>query len=444
MKLCNRSVWILVGAWAAAATVHAQVPASNDTSDGNQNTGMGTGALGGPAPSNFGSENTAAGYAALFSDSTGMFSTAFGAYALLSNTTGSYNTATGVNALASNSTGDSNTATGFAALNDNTTGIANTASGFDALLSNRTGNDNTATGTYALNLNTTGNDNTAFGVAALQRNTTGADNTASGFQALLYNTIGYNNTASGYEALHANTTGYYNTATGSGALAANTSGSTNIGIGYHGGYSLTTGSNNIDIGNIGLAADSGSIRIGTAGTQKTAYIAGIENTHVTGAAVYVTAAGQLGVLASSERYKTGIAPMGRRSDPLQELRPVTFHLKSDPHGALQFGLIAEEVEKVYPDLVIRDSAGTIQGVRYDELAPLLLNEIQRQRRLMTVAGEQAASQARTIQAQASQLAEVRAGVSELRREMAEARQLNESLQAAVTRLQAAPERLAQR
>jgi hypothetical protein len=221
---------------------------------------------------------------------------------------------------------------------------------------------------------------------------------------------------------------------------------------------LTTGSNNIDIGNAGLAADSGSIRIGTAGTQKTAYIAGIENTHVTSAAVYVTAAGQLGVLASSERYKTAITPLGKGTDQLERLRPVSFHLKSDPTGTVQYGLIAEEVEKVYPELVIRDSAGTIQGVRYDELAPLLLKEMQRKRLLLRVAAEKAASQKRSIEvqdrsteaqeriirAQARQLAKVDARVSELNRQMAEMRQLNESKRAASLRQQVNAERVAMR
>jgi hypothetical protein len=122
------------------------------------------------------------------------------------------------------------------------------------------------------------------------------------------------------------------------------------------------------------------IRIGTKGTHKGAYIVGIESTTVTGSAVYVTAAGELGVPASSERYKTAITPIGESTDKLQQLRPVSFHLKSDPGGAVQYGLVAEEVDQIYPELVIRDDQGRIQGVRYDELAPMLLNEVQQQRR----------------------------------------------------------------
>ncbi len=149
-------------------------------------------------------------------------------------------------------------------------------------------------------------------------------------------------------------------------------------MGANAGYNLTSGSNNVDIANQGFAGESGIIRIGAASTQTAAYIAGIENSKVTGAAVYVTKSGQLGVLASSERYKTAIAPIGTNTRRLNQLRPVSFHLKTDPAGAVQYGLIAEEVAQVYPELVIRDEAGAIQGVRYEELAPMLLNEAQKQ------------------------------------------------------------------
>jgi len=138
----------------------------------------------------------------------------------------------------------------------------------------------------------------------------------------------------------------------------------------------------------------------------------------------VTSAGQLGVLASSERYKTAITSMGENTEKLRQLRPVSFHLKTDPTGTVQYGLIAEEVDKVYPELVIRDDAGKIQGVRYDELAPMLLNEMQRERErtMETIQGlaarnaEQAAmiaAQARDIQDMQQQLAEL----NELKQEM---------------------------
>ena len=201
---------------------------------------------------------------------------------------------------------------------------------------------------------------------ALLSNTTANGNTATGVGALKYNTTGSNNLADGYQAARSSTTG-----------------DNNIAEGYQAGYFLSTGSNNIDIGNKGLAADgavgnNGVIRIGTSGQQTTTFIAGIENAKVLGSAVYITAAGQLGVLPSSERYKTAISHISGNSQRLQQLRPVSFHLKTDPNGAVQYGLVAEEVYKVYPELVIRDAVGKIQGVRYDELAPLLLDEVQRQ------------------------------------------------------------------
>jgi hypothetical protein len=137
-----------------------------------------------------------------------------------------------------------------------------------------------------------------------------------------------------------------------------------------------------------MAGDNAHIRIGTPGTHSATYIAGISGTHVTGAPVYVTSSGQLGVLASSERYKTGIAAMSGSTEKLQQLRPVTFHLKTDPRGPVQYGLIAEEVARVYPELVIRNDAGRIEGVRYDELAPMLLNELQQEhQRLESVQGQ---------------------------------------------------------
>jgi hypothetical protein len=185
-----------------------------------------------------------------------------------------------------------------------------------------------------------------------------------------------------------------------------------VAVGYAAGYNQTTGSNNIYIGHRGVAAESGVTRIGTPDTQTETYIAGIENAKITGSAVYVSSSGRLGVLASSERYKTGITPIGTTTEKLQQLRPVSFHLKTDPKGAVQYGLIAEEVAKVYPELVIRDAAGTIQGVRYDELAPMLLNEMQRERKETTAKINAQAAQIRDLkqhheQKAAAQDAEIR-------------------------------------
>jgi Chaperone of endosialidase len=298
----------------------------------------------------------------------------------------------------------------------------NTAMGTDALLNLTTGGSNTASGYFALSSNTSGTGNVAFGESALKINTTGHENAAFGIEALFANTGDYN-TACGGESLNENTTGFDNTALGELSLGSNTSGGNNIGIGFEGGFNLTTGDNNIDIGNEGVAGESGAIRIGTSGTQTKAVIAGITSSKVTGSAVYVTSSGRLGVLASSERYKTAIVPMAANSEKLQLLRPVTFHLKTEPEGALQYGLIAEEVDKVYPDLVIRNDAGQIEGVRYDELAPILLNEVQQQQKKLA--------------AQTSEL-------GDLRQQFAELKELNRTMQVALMKLQAQEPRLAMR
>jgi Chaperone of endosialidase len=318
-----------------------------------------------------------------------------------------------------------NTAMGFQALINTETGANdNTATGYAALTGNLTGSDNTATGYLALATSTYGVENTATGSEALNSNTSGSVNTASGANALNSNTTGSYNTASGTSALYANTTGASNTASGVDALGSNTTGNGNIALGYSAGYKVTTGANNIEIGNAGEATDGaagndGVIRIGTPGSQKQAFIAGIETSKITGSAVYVTAAGRLGVLASSERYKTAIEPMGANTAKLAQLRPVTFKLKIDAEGTVQYGLIAEEVAKVYPELVIRDANGRIDGVRYDELAPMLLNEVQKQQ---------------------AKLAEV----DELKQQIAELRQQNEAMHAALLKLKDKDRLLAQR
>lgn len=268
-----------------------------------------------------------------------------------------------------------NTGAGLGSLFANTTGIQNNASGYLSLYSNTTGSRNNASGAYALFSNTAGTDNNAMGYQALYLNTVGYRNSAVGAFALAANTTGTYNNAVGYGAMAYTTTGSYNNAQGYLALESNTTGNNNIALGQYAGYYLT-GNSNIDIGNEGVAGESGAIRIGSAATAT--YIAGISTSTVTGAAVYVTSSGQLGVLASSERYKTAITPIGTSTEKLQQLRPVSFHLKTDPKGVVQYGLIAEEVASVYPELVIRDAAGNIQGVRYDELAPMLLNAVQQQ------------------------------------------------------------------
>jgi hypothetical protein len=306
-----------------------------------------------------GNSNTAVGHGALFSNTTGFDNTATGDSALFSNTTGSANTATGGRALSSNTTGEGNTATGILALQFNTTGFENTATGDSALFSNTTGDVNTATGVSALFFNTTGTRNTATGFEALQNNTTGSRNTANGSFTLQNNTIGNHNAAYGWTALFNNTTGNFNIALGDGA-----------------GSNLTTGDNNIDIGNSGVAAEAQTIRIGTQGTQSATFIAGISGAGVTGLAVKVNAAGQLGTPPSSARFKNEIKPMDKESEAILALKPVTFRYKKeiDPEETHEFGLVAEEVEKVNPDLITRDRDGKPFTVRYEVVNAMLLNE----------------------------------------------------------------------
>ncbi len=416
---------------AAARTTLAQAPPDVVPSDEAQNTAMGSNVMPiidtGLRDGFYGAQrNTGVGYSALNSDSTGNQDTAVGTYALFWNSSGSSNSATGYMALACNTTGSLNTANGNFALSSFfslggivsctagfATGNGNTASGAYALGATTSGSYNTASGVQALESNTEGTKNNATGYLALYSNTTGSYNTATGYEALYYNIDGIRNSASGDWGLYSNTHGSDNTASGQAALYSNTSGSNNIGLGANSGYNVTSGSNNIEIGNKGTSSDSGTIRIGTAGTQTATFVAGIENTKVTGAAVYVTASGQLGVLASSERYKTAIAPMGAATERLQELRPVSFHLKTDPNGVVQYGLIAEEVAKVYPELAIRDATGKIQGVRYDELAPMLLNEVQKQQQRIAAQDAQAVAQATELRNLKKLVVEMQAGLLEL-------------------------------
>jgi hypothetical protein len=283
------------------------------------------------------------------------------------------------------------------------------------------GSYNTATGSGSLLSNASGTQNTANGGSALSANTTGNYNTVSGFQALYSNTVGGQNTASGVNALyHSNATG--NTAFGYAALQKNTSGNHNVALGWAAGLAVTTGSNNIDIGNPGestdgVAADSGVIRIGTqspTALQTNTYIAGIyDNSSVSGLAVVIDSNGQLGTVSSSERFKSDIAPMGSNTDKLQQLRPVSFHYKADSQGTLRYGLIAEEVAEVYPELVVRDKNGRIDGVRYDELAPMLLNEVQKQQRINAAQADQNTAQAAKIASLEQQLAGIQASLVKL-------------------------------
>ena len=278
-----------------------------------------------------------------------------------------------------NGTGSYNTGLGYAALLSDYTGNYNTASGANALYRNSRGNFNTADGAFAL-YNNTANYNTACGASALQNNTTGTDNTASGLQALFTNSTGYDNTANGFNALYYNTTGHDNTAVGFQALNNNSTGNNNIALGMNAGFNLTTGSNNIVIGAgvLGTAGEANKIRIGKS-THTATYIGGVYNKTVasgTGVAVRVDSTGKLGTVLSSARYKDAIKPMDKASEAIHRLEPVSFRYKQelDPDGVTQFGLIAEQVEKVNPDLVVHDEDGKVSTVRYEAVNAMLLNE----------------------------------------------------------------------
>jgi hypothetical protein len=262
-------------------------------------------------------------------------------------------------------------------LNNNSTFL-----GDDALMNN-TGDVNVAVGSIALSMNTTGSRNTASGWQALYFNTTGSFNTANGGAAVASNTTGSFNTGIGTSALLNNTTGNNNAAVGNSALFSNTTGSGNIALGDAAGTKNITGSNNIYIGNPGTHTDANRIRIGTAGIQTKTLIAGISGATVPdGVGVIVGSNGQLGTVVSSERFKDAIKPMEKTSEAILALQPVTFRYKKDldPDGIPQFGLVAEQVAKVDPDLVARDAEGKPYTVRYEAVNAMLLNEFLKEHR----------------------------------------------------------------
>lgn len=306
---------------------------------------------------NTASQNTAVGSSSASSNTSGTGITAIGYLALNLNTTGNNNTAVGINALKVNTTGGGNVAVGDNTLIANVTGIQNTAIGSNALGSNASGSNNVAVGFKALFVNASTN-NCAVGSGALQGNTNGGQNTALGRIALFANTIGSNNVAVGFQALRL------------------TTGDNNIGIGSNAGSALTSGANNIDIGNIGVAAESNTIRIGTTGTQNACFISGINGqTSASGIAVLVNSSDQLGTTTSTRNHKENIESMAHMSSQFRQLRPVTFQYKApydDGFKLKQYGLIAEEVSDVMPQLVQYDNQGNPFTVRYHFLTPLLI------------------------------------------------------------------------
>ena len=365
--------------------------------------------------------NTAIGNFSLFSVTTGSNNTAVGAGALDLNTADS-NTATGAAALLFNTTGTENTANGTAALEFNDTGRHNTAVGAFALFSNTEGSNNTANGRQALFSNTDGDSNTATGLKALFSNTTGVSNTATGASSLLSNTTGTENTASGFAALESNTTGSGNTAIGDAALTSNTMGETNTAIGVSALVDNTTGSDNIALGfnagdNVTTASNVICIGAGGANVSNSCFIGQIfDATSSAGIAVFINSSGRLGTTTSSQRFKQDIEPMAKTSEALFALKPVTFRYKKaiDPQGTAQFGLVAEDVEAVNPDLVVRDKGGKAHSVRYDQVNAMLLNEFLKEHKAFLEEQRKGLEQAASIAALNATVAQQQKGMELLK------------------------------
>jgi hypothetical protein len=316
-----------------------------------------------------------------------------------------FTTAEGTRALQSLTTGSANTAVGWASLFSNTEGSFNTAAGAGALLFN-TSDENTAFGTAALLSNTTGTGNTAVGATALLNNANGSANTANGGSALYNNTIGTSNTASGINALFHNTTGSFNTSIGTAALLSNTTGSSNIALGASAGAGVTTASNVICIGADVFGAD-------VSNTTWITNVYGVTTQSGSTAPVVVSDAGQLGTIASSERFKKDISTMEKASEAILSLRPVTFHYKRDVKDAPQFGLIAEEVAKVNPALVLPDKEGKPYTVRYDAVNAMLLNEFLKEHRTVQELKSAAVKQEAMIASQQKQIEALTAGLQKV-------------------------------
>jgi hypothetical protein len=396
-------------------------------STGSFNTGVGGGAL----VLNNGDSNTAVGAAALLLNTSGTQNVAIGTDALVYNDGGNYNNAVGAFALMNNTDGLLNNAFGNAALAGNIHGVNNTAVGDSALANNDaagTGlaNDNTAVGAMALFSNTDGSSNTAAGLQALFNNTTGIDNTATGYQALFHNTnvggdYGGENTADGASALFNNTIGFFNTGTGSGALFNNVTGNDNTACGAGALVSSTIGNDNTAVGfQAGLSATGdGNVYIGAgimgvAGESSHTYIRNINSTSVSGAGTDTVTVdlttGLLGHATSSRRYKEDIKPMSSASEALYRLHPVTYRYKKeiDRSQSAAFGLIAEEVASVNPNLVARNSQGQPESIHYEMVNAMLLNEFLKEHRTVEELKKEIAALTATVKEQASEIQKVSA------------------------------------
>ena len=368
-----------------------------------------------------GSGNTALGWRSLFLDSTASFNTgvgagalalnngdsntAVGAAALLLNTSGTENTAVGADALVNNDTGSSNTANGSFALFSNIEGDRNTAIGFHAL-ENNIANSNTAVGADVLGSNTTGINNLAVGNTALFNNTEGSGNTAIGPAALPSNIEGNDNTAVGGFALTFNTEGDSNTAFGTFALSQST-GSGNTALGRSAGANMTVADNVISIGSPG---DGTAFAIGD--RCFIGNIRGVTVGNADGVNVIIDSDGQLGTINSSRRFKKDVKSMDQTSEAILALKPVTFHYKNQDtkkaENTPQFGLIAEDVAEVNPDLVVRDKEGKPYTVRYDAVNAMLLNEFLKEHRKNEAQQKQIEALTAMVKEQAVQIQKVTA------------------------------------
>ncbi|MFL6449863.1 MAG: tail fiber domain-containing protein [Bryobacteraceae bacterium] len=308
--------------------------------------------------------------------------------AVAQSTTGLQSTALGTGA---SSVGAQNTAVGYNSLIYNNSGTSNTATGSNALAANVSGTNNVGIGASSLSNNASGSSNTAVGTQSLFSNGIANNNTAVGFQALWNHTTNCCNTAVGFQAMANDTAGQFNVALGNRALSSNTTGNGNVALGNDAGNQIN-GSSNIAIGHSGVSGESNAIRIGTAGTHLNTYVAGISGVSLSGASqVLIDASGHLGTFSSSHRYKEDIREIGDASSHLMDLQPVQFRYRqpaSDGSKPLQYGLIAEDVATVYPELVVRDEHGQIESVQYHQLPALLLNELQKEHRTVAEQAEQ--------------------------------------------------------
>jgi hypothetical protein len=365
----------------------------------------------------------------VFTDAKGDVGTGGLAFAHL--ITGQGNTAFGRGTLQNVTTGTSNSAVGDSALRGNTGGSANSALGSQALVTDTTGIRNTAVGEAALGANN-GDDNTGLGRAALADNTTGFANTAIGRDSAFHITVGGQNVAIGHDALLNDQSGGFNVAVGQGALsgatssnntavgqfalAGVTSGGANIAVGQNAGANYNASeSGDILIGNLGITGESTTTRLGDPAVQNKAFIAGIRGittANNNAVPVLIDSNGQLGTTSSSARFKTDIRPLS--PDRLMRLRPVSFHYRQYMGTAQdrpEYGLIAEQVARVYPSLVANDAVGRPYSVRYQDLPPLLLAQAQRQQREIDAQCRQIAS----LRRQRDRIAHIEKEVTALRR-----------------------------